>query len=267
MMMRIMVKVSILIPCRNGEKTLPETLDSLLKQTIQTEIVVADDASVDATPQIIKQFEVQSVRHPTREPRNYARVPTLINMALEIAPPADYYMISGDDNIYPPDYLEKLIKFMQRDGVDLASGYNKSFSSTKTPTGSGRIMSASSFKKLMPLPENVTWDTWMLFKMLQTGAKYRAYPVKKKHLKERRVAYSHGHAAHILGTPLVFTLFRVAKRIVRKKRPLQALSIFIGQLEYMLRRIPKMKIAPFVYQIRKYRIKRKILKTMKVIND
>ena len=55
------MKVSVLLACRDGEATLPETLQSLLAQTIPLEIIVTDDHSIDATPQIIEKYGVQSV--------------------------------------------------------------------------------------------------------------------------------------------------------------------------------------------------------------
>lgn len=98
------LKVAILIPCRDGELTLRVTIESLLNQTVKTFIAVADDASVDDTPKILKEQSetgrVHSVRYPRREPRNYAKVPVLLNMLLGVLSPADFYMISGDDCIY-----------------------------------------------------------------------------------------------------------------------------------------------------------------------
>lgn len=240
--------LSVLIPCRDGDKTLPKTLESLLNQTIPVKIVVADDHSIDATPKILEAYQVQSVRYPRRESKNYDRIPLLINMAYKSAPPSDFYMISGDDQIFPSDYVERLINFMRKDKIHLASGHNehKEYSSTKAPTGAGRIMTSRILKELMPLPHNNTWDTWMLYKMSYMGLEYKVYPVPKIHMKERRKAPTHGQAAHRLGRPLIYTLVRSLKEAVKNGKPLLGLSIFLGHLEYKFRRVPKMDIAPFV---------------------
>ncbi len=60
--------VSILIPAYNAEKTIAETLESALAQTWRrTEIVVADDGSTDATPEILLRYRSRGVRSVRRE--------------------------------------------------------------------------------------------------------------------------------------------------------------------------------------------------------
>ena len=56
-------KVSVLIPARNEESTLPHLLTALEQQTFKPyEIIVIDDQSVDATAQIAKQAGVNVVQ-------------------------------------------------------------------------------------------------------------------------------------------------------------------------------------------------------------
>ncbi len=51
------IKVSVIIPVRDEEKSIRELLDSLLAQTRPPdEIVITDGGSVDATPQIIEEY-------------------------------------------------------------------------------------------------------------------------------------------------------------------------------------------------------------------
>lgn len=58
-------KVSILIPARNEESTLPHLLAALKKQTFKPyEIIVIDDQSVDATVQIAQQVGVKVLHNP-----------------------------------------------------------------------------------------------------------------------------------------------------------------------------------------------------------
>ena len=50
-------KVSILVPCYNVEKYLPQCLDSIVNQTLKDiEIIVINDGSTDSTLDIIKQY-------------------------------------------------------------------------------------------------------------------------------------------------------------------------------------------------------------------
>jgi glycosyltransferase involved in cell wall biosynthesis len=55
--------VSIIIPARNAELWIADTIDSCLRQTWQNiEIIVADDGSLDRTSQIVRGFHSSSVR-------------------------------------------------------------------------------------------------------------------------------------------------------------------------------------------------------------
>jgi len=58
-----MIKVSILIPCRNAATTLRETLESALAQEgVEKEIIVVDDGSSDGSLETAKRYEAQGVR-------------------------------------------------------------------------------------------------------------------------------------------------------------------------------------------------------------
>ena len=51
--------VSVIIPAYNSEKYIPETLRSVIAQTYQNiEIIVVDDASTDATLQVLQSIDI-----------------------------------------------------------------------------------------------------------------------------------------------------------------------------------------------------------------
>ncbi|MGB6552184.1 MAG: glycosyltransferase family 2 protein, partial [Candidatus Binataceae bacterium] len=60
--------VSVIIPVRNGERTLVRAIESALAQTYagQFEILVVDDDSTDGTAQILERFggRIQIASHP-----------------------------------------------------------------------------------------------------------------------------------------------------------------------------------------------------------
>ncbi len=260
-------KVTVLIPCRDGEKTLPATIRSLLGQTIDTFVTVADDASTDNTPKILEDLSrtqrVRFVRYPRREPRNYSRVPVLINTLLAIAPPADYYMISGDDCIYPPDYLEKMISLMKHDNVDLASGYHgvEDFRHLTQPSGSGRLVAAPLFKRITPLPTSIGWESWMIYKTQSLGRKTAIYPLRYEHKREYSFASTRtfGYSAYVNGVPFIFILLRATKSLILGiHTPLNAISIPLGYLECMIRRPERLDSVCFVENMYKWRIRKTV---------
>lgn len=265
--MKKMLDVAVLIPCRDGEKTLSTTIHSLLSQKVETFVAVADDASVDNTPRILEDYsktqKVRFIRYSKREPRDYARVPVLLNMLLAIAPSAYFYMISGDDCVYPPDYLRNLISLMQRDKVDLASGYHgfKDFEHLSQPGGSGRLVSAPLFRKITPLPSNIGWESWMIYKAQSLGRKTAIYPLRYEHKREYSFASTRtfGYSAYVNGVPFIFVLFRAVKSLILGiHKPINAISIPLGYLECMIKRPERLDSARFVESMHKSRIKETI---------
>jgi glycosyltransferase involved in cell wall biosynthesis len=251
------MNVSVVMACRDGEITLPGTIDSLLNQTIPVKVFVADDHSVDSTPDILNEFsktgKVFTVRYANREPKDYTRVPVLLNMAIKIAEPADYYMISGDDNIYPPDYLERVISYMIKDNVgsELASGYNdgSNYSDIFSPTGSGRIISTRLWHSVTPFLENIGWESRTIFKTWQLGYDVGVYPVIKKHTRERkRKIFAWGRGSYINGYPFLWTLGRSTLAFLRGQHSFtNCCSIIFGHLEAVIKQPEKNDTADFVY--------------------
>ena len=63
------MKISIIIPCFNEEKTLEKIVNKVLKfKTFEKEIIIVDDCSEDNTQTIINNLisqnkEIKSIRH------------------------------------------------------------------------------------------------------------------------------------------------------------------------------------------------------------
>ncbi len=65
------MKASVVVPAYNAESTIGKCLGSLVRQSISRdayEIIVVDDGSTDATPEIVAQYGVRLVRQPNRGP-------------------------------------------------------------------------------------------------------------------------------------------------------------------------------------------------------
>jgi glycosyltransferase involved in cell wall biosynthesis len=113
--------VSIGVPVYNGEKYLPETLDSLLAQSFKDfEIVISDNASIDHTPEICRQYQAKD--HRIRYFRNNHNVGAAANfnrvVELSCAP---LFHGGADDDLYQPQFLERCVDALKRDpGVILS---------------------------------------------------------------------------------------------------------------------------------------------------
>lgn len=254
-----MTKCSVLIPCRDGEAHLRATLASLTAQTVDVHITVIDDHSQDKTPEILADFPwVNVVRYPKREKKAHNRIGMLCNMALGVMPEADVYMVSGDDTEFPPDYIERVVVSMETDGVAIASGHARKYEPTGAPDGSGRIFTAEIWARITPFHESPAWESGPLLQAQFLGYEIKKYPVKKAHLRPKSQDLRRfGHGAYTLGRPLWWTIGRVVKDIIRgNKKPIQALSILWGHLEYMIMRKPQVEYTDQVRDHARARAKR-----------
>jgi glycosyltransferase involved in cell wall biosynthesis len=105
--------VSIVLPIYNGAAYLRDAIDSCLAQTYSNwELILVDDASVDATPQIIAEYvardrRIRSLRHPTNR-----KLPEALNTG-HAAAQGEYLMWTSDDNRFLPSAVEELTRFLE----------------------------------------------------------------------------------------------------------------------------------------------------------
>jgi glycosyltransferase involved in cell wall biosynthesis len=105
-------RVSIGLPVFNGEKYLTEALDSILAQTFEDfELVVSDNASTDATREIINAYASKDRRirlhHNERNigaAANYNRVYQLSN--------GRYFKWIAHDDLSAPEFLERCVEIL-----------------------------------------------------------------------------------------------------------------------------------------------------------
>jgi glycosyltransferase involved in cell wall biosynthesis len=212
---------AVIIPCKDGEATIEETLNALLSQTIKAQkIIVIDDASHDRTPVILQKLpKIKVLRLEHDYPKNFQRVPRLINMATPYVPEnCEYLMLLGDDSILRKDYAEKLIaKFKQNPKLRIASGSMSRTGNIKGlarhPSGSGRVFDLGFLRKHLPFPESIGWESWILFKGLQEGEIANFPDARYEHERSYGV-YSirtFGQSMYTLGYPALFVIARFLK--------------------------------------------------------
>jgi glycosyltransferase involved in cell wall biosynthesis len=108
-------KVSIGVPVYNGERFLPQTLDSLLAQTFEDfELIVADNASTDTTEQICRDYARRDRRVVyERSPENRGATWNL-NRLVDLAT-SDYFKWAMADDLCSPDHLRQCVEALDRD--------------------------------------------------------------------------------------------------------------------------------------------------------
>jgi glycosyltransferase involved in cell wall biosynthesis len=114
-------RVSIAMATYNGERFLPEQLESFLTQTRRPdELVVCDDNSTDATLDILREFAARAP-FPVRIQPNPARLGWRENFfkAASLCE-GDWIAFSDQDDVWLPEKLERCLGALIRSGALLA---------------------------------------------------------------------------------------------------------------------------------------------------
>ena len=112
------MKVSIILPCCNGERWIMEAINSVLSQTYKRlELLVIDDGSTDKSRDIISTFSYDvRVRYFYQENRGFSAA---INKGINESS-GDLVAFIGQDDIWLPNKLEVQVKyFSEHKDVDV----------------------------------------------------------------------------------------------------------------------------------------------------
>ncbi len=106
------IDVTVLIPAHNAERTLAETLESLVQQTFKDfQVLIVDDASTDRTAFIAEQFKPRLRIDTLHNPTNLG-VAGALNQGIAAITTKYIARIDADD-IALPDRLEKQYNFLE----------------------------------------------------------------------------------------------------------------------------------------------------------
>ncbi len=104
--------VSIVLPTWNGSRFLVESVESCLCQTYQSwELIIVDDASTDKTPDIIAGYAAKDSRIRALRNGSNLKLPGSLNQGFRNAR-GDLLSWTSDDNLYRPNALEEMVKFL-----------------------------------------------------------------------------------------------------------------------------------------------------------
>ena len=116
------MKFSIVIPAKNEEEGLARFLPSLRERYPETEVIVVDDGSTDATVQVCKDAGVRVISHPYSK-GNGAAIKTGARAAK-----GDYIVFMDGDGQHDPADIERLL-YRVEEGYDLVVGARSGISS------------------------------------------------------------------------------------------------------------------------------------------
>lgn len=108
------VRLSVLLPTRSGADYLPEAIASILDQTGDFELVVADNANTDETPAILAS---RAGDPRLRVVRSNETVPVTENWMRALrAARGEYFLMIGDDDLLLPGFFDRVGALLKRHG-------------------------------------------------------------------------------------------------------------------------------------------------------
>jgi len=112
-----MNKVSVIVPVYNGEKTIKDSLLSLIKQTISIDIIVINDGSTDNTEKIVKELDYQynNIHYFYKENSGIASTRNFGISKVE----TEYFGFLDADDKCKPDTYERMLKEIERTNSDI----------------------------------------------------------------------------------------------------------------------------------------------------
>lgn len=118
------MRVSMLIPCHNEQALIRQSVASWLSQTRPPdEIIVVDDSSTDATPQILAEYEGKIT--VVRTPQNLGNKSYAQQFGLQYVT-GDVFVTTDADTVLAPDFVERIAKDFEDPMVAAVGGYVKS---------------------------------------------------------------------------------------------------------------------------------------------
>ena len=188
--------VSVVLGVYNGEKYIAEQIDSILRQTyMPLELIISDDASVDKTRQILKQYENNSFVNVYYQEKNIGITKNFSFVAEKAK--GDLIAFSDHDDIWLENKIEKLVNaiddsplvysdsvLMDENGNSLdkkLSDLKKMYSGDDSRGyilstcvwGHGMLITRKLLEKSLPMPDEIHHDIWIAFQaFLNGGIKY-----------------------------------------------------------------------------------------------
>ena len=240
-MKNVKSRVATIIPARNEEQFIGETLTALLNQDIDDNyIIVVNDGSEDKTQEVVNSFpniELINIENRGFDAQGTPILARVINQGLEKLVPEvsyDYIMILGSDHILPSNYITKIVDHMDHNrDIAICSGQIKDEKS-KVPRGSGRIVRSDFWKAIgLQYPLKFGFETYLLIKAQQMG--YRidvlndlisltSRPTRKSYKKETYISY--GKSLRALGYIQLYSVGRIG--LISLKNPKGAFYMLQG---------------------------------------
>lgn len=119
-----MPEITVLMPVRNGEKYIKDTINSVLKQTLADfEFLIIDDGSTDRTVEIIQEYEDKRIRLIKRDHQFISN----LNEGLKLASGTYIARIDADDIMHTERLRIQLKRMKKNPEITVCGSWAKIF--------------------------------------------------------------------------------------------------------------------------------------------
>lgn len=114
--------IDILMATYNGEKYLPEQIESILNQSYKNfNLIISDDCSQDGTRKILKEYEKKDDRVKVIfQEHNLGYIKNFEFLLKQVK--NDFFMLSDQDDFWLPEKVEKSYQILCKENADMAFG-------------------------------------------------------------------------------------------------------------------------------------------------
>ena len=263
-------RVIVIIPARNENKFLANTLEALREQILKPyKIIVINDGSTDNTADIARRYGVIVLDLVNRGFRatGHPILANVINKGLEqiLNDECHYIMILGADHIIPSNYISTIVSTMEvNKSLVIASGTLKGEPQRdRSPRGSGRIIKYTFWKKFgLQYPSWYGFESYLVYKAL-----IESYEVKvlrnmigwsQRPTGKTTNYISYGKAMRALGYHPLYAIGRII--LTCKCNPIRSIQMLFGYLNLSVK---KYDIAQDVKKLQFTEIKKRISSKLK----
>lgn len=163
--------ISIIMPAYNSEKTIAESINSVLSQTyVSWELIVINDASEDRTAEIVysyteKETRIKLLTNTVNRGVSYSRKRGVASAE------GEWVAFLDSDDLWTADKLEKQAAFIRENRFDLIF------------TGSAFIKAdGASYSWVMQVPEKITYHQLLKQNIISNSSVLISKKILKKHM-------------------------------------------------------------------------------------
>jgi len=279
-------RYAIVTPVKDEEEFLPNTIGSVLKQTIKPHIwILVNDNSSDRTGQIIDDISASyhwiiGCESGLRDKARKMGGEAVFHQGMRQLNLSDYdFFVRMDGDIsFEDDYFERIfVEFKKNADLGIASGVcylpsKNGFSEEKHPRfhtrGPLKTYRIECLSDIGGMESSIGWDTVDEIKANMLGWKTRSFPeLKIIHYRRTQTASGAlngmkniGKASYYCGYHPIFMFFRSLKRTFAPPYLIGGIQMLIGFLTGYLTKQPQIKDLNFIRYLRKQQLNKLLAK-------